>query len=858
MIPLLERAEAVEVVNLSERFTEFFRSFKDEKGEYKYRQRIARMALEGSVSLVVDFDDILLFDTILAEKIIEEPNLVIKVASDALKDVMKIENAEYASRFTEFFVRIRKLPDSLKVPVRRIRATHLGKLIAIEGIVTKISPVKQLLKEAVFKCKECGEEIAVPQKGEGLEKPSYCPGCGGEGDKRRRGDFELLLEKSKFVDWQKFVLQERPEELPSGQLPRSIEVVATYDLVDVVRPGDRAIVTGVLTVAPERSVKGQPPIFQMFLEANNIEVASKESLDVEITPEDEKKILELSRRPDARELLISSIAPSIYGYKEIKKAIALLLFGGVPKLHPDGVRVRGDIHILLIGDPGTAKSQMLRYVASIAPRGVYTSGKGSTAAGLTAAVIREKSSGDFFLEAGALVLADGGIACLHPASLVSVREGEVEIEKLFNRGTAFEAVSKGDLVEISLLDEVEVASFSGGRIGLAKAAVARRKWWEGKLLEMRLENGRSLLVTPDHLILDAESWKWVEAETLSTGRSVVAVGENGAVRAMITSVREEEYEGYVYDLYVPGAHNFIAEGIVVHNCIDEFDKMDPKDRVSIHEAMEQQTVSIAKAGIVATLNARASVLAAANPAFGRYLHGRPVTENIDLPPTILSRFDLIFVITDVPNVERDRALAEYVVDFHRQYYPESLEHVIPRELLKKYIAYARKYVKPKLTDEAKNKLVNFYVEMRSRSQGADSPIAITPRQLEALIRLAEAHAKMTLSDIVTAEDAEAAIELMMHFLKSVGYDVETKSIDIDIVMTGQPKSQRDKILIVVDLLRKMIEESGGEAIKRDEFIGKAVEKGLDEQFVRKVLERLYDSGEIIEPKPGYILLLRTR
>lgn len=703
MILLLEQAETIEVVNLSEKFAEFFRSFKDEKGEYKYRQRIARMALEGSVSLVVDFDDLLLFDAALAEKVVEEPNQVLKNASEALKNVMKIENAEYASRISDFFVRIRKLPESLKVPVRKIRAVHLGKLIAVEGIVTKISPVKQLLKEAVFKCKECGEKIAVPQGGESIEKPSYCPGCGGEGEKRKKGDFELLLEKSKFVDWQKFVLQERPEELPSGQLPRSIEVVATHDLVDVVRPGDRAVVTGVLTVAPERTVKGQPPIFQLFLEANNIEVASKESLDVEITPEDEKKILELSRRPDIRELIINSIAPSIYGYKEVKKAIALLLFGGVPKLHPDGVRVRGDIHILLIGDPGTAKSQMLRYVASIAPRGVYTSGKGSTAAGLTAAVIREKSSGDFFLEAGALVLADGGIAC-----------------------------------------------------------------------------------------------------------------------------------------------------------IDEFDKMDPKDRVSIHEAMEQQTVSIAKAGIVATLNARASVLAAANPAFGRYLHGRPVTENIDLPPTILSRFDLIFVITDIPNVERDRALAEYVMDFHRQHYPESLEHVIPRELLKKYIAYARKYVKPRLTEEAKNKLVNFYVEMRTRSQSADSPIAITPRQLEALVRLAEAHAKMAHSDIVTAEDAEAAIELMMHFLKSVGYDIETKSIDIDIVMTGQPKSQRDKILIVVDLLRKMIEENGGEAIKRDEFIGKAVEKGLDEQFVRKVLDRLYDSGEIIEPKPGYILLLRTR
>lgn len=694
--------QLLEGVNISERFVEFFKSFKDENGDYKYRKLIARLVLESSISLLLDFDDLLSFDATLAERLLDEPKSVLEAASSALKDVVKVENADYASRVDEFFVRVSGLPDSLRVPVRRIRATHLSKLIAVEGIVTKISPVKQLLVEAVFRCKSCGTELRVIQKESGLEKPEQCPHCLAEGEHRRKG-FDLVLEKSKFVDWQRFVLQERPEELPAGQLPRSIEVVATHDLVDVVRPGDRAVVTGILTVSVEKGIKNQQPIYQMYLVANNVEVASKEALDVEITPEDEKKIRELASRSDIRDLIVNSIAPSIYGYREIKKAIALLLFGGVPKLHPDGVRVRGDIHVLLIGDPGTAKSQLLRYSAAISPRGVYTSGKGSTAAGLTAAVVREKNTGDFFLEAGALVLADGGIAC-----------------------------------------------------------------------------------------------------------------------------------------------------------IDEFDKMDPKDRVSIHEAMEQQTVSIAKAGIVATLNARASILAAANPAFGRYLHGRPVTENIDLPPTILSRFDLIFVVTDLPNAERDRALAEYVVDFHRQVYPESLDHVISHELLKKYIAYARKYIKPKLSDSAKKKLIDFYVEMRARSQGADSPIAITPRQLEALIRLAEAHAKISLSEVVSESDADAAIELMLAFLRSVGYDIETRQFDIDIVMTGQPKSQRDRIVVVLNLLEKMVEEAGGEAVKKDDFIRSAVEKGVEEQFVRKVLDKLYDSGEIIEPRPGYIMLLRNK
>ena len=688
----------VEELNLEEKFVEFYKAFKDAKGEYKYRKRISRMALEGSISLVIDFEDLLQFDEELASRLLDSPRETLDAASKAIKAVMKVENPDYAAMVEEFKARVRGLPDNYQVSIRNLRSRHIGKLIAVEGIVTKISPVKQLLIEAVFRCEECGGEIRVPQRERTLEKPQFCPHCDPEG-KKKKTKFELIVEKSKFIDWQKFVLQEKPEELPPGQLPRSLEVIVTEDLVDVVRPGDRAVVTGFLLAAKDRFQRREgPPLFQVYMEANYVDVATRESLDVEITPDDERRILELAKRPDIRELIINSIAPSIYGYREIKTAIALLLFGGVPKVYPDGVRVRGDIHVLLIGDPGTAKSQLLRYVASIAPRGIYTTGKGATAAGLTAAVVREKSTGDFYLEAGALVLADGGVAC-----------------------------------------------------------------------------------------------------------------------------------------------------------IDEFDKMDPRDRVSIHEAMEQQTVSIAKAGIVATLNARASVLAAANPAFGRYIPGRSITENIDLPPTILSRFDLIFVITDRPNRERDRQLAEYVLDFHRQRYPETLEAIIPRELLKKYIAYARKYIKPRLSEEAKAKLVNFYVEMRARSEEPDSPITITPRQLEALVRLAEAHAKMALSEVVTEKDAEAAIDLMTYFLKSVGIDVETRKIDIDVVMTGQSRSQREKILILMDLIKEMIEENNGEPVKREDVIQRAVERGFDEAFVRKIIEKLHESGELIEPRPGYIL-----
>jgi len=693
---MVESTITIEKFDPRERFIEFLKTFEDASG-LKYRKLISQMVLEKSISLEIDFEDLLSFDEELANFLLEHPAETLEEAGKAVKEVMKIENANYAKLVDRFFARIKNLPENFHVPLRKLRAIHINKFISVEGIVTRMTPVKQQLTVALFKCRECGEEIEVEQVGRGLSAPSSCPVCQAEG--RKRSSFDLILERSKFIDWQKFILQEKPEELPPGQLPRSLEVILKDDLVDAVRPGDRVTVTGILAVVEDKAVrKDQPPIFYTYMNANHVEVSTKENIDIEITPEDEVKILELAKRPDIRDLIINSLAPSIYGYREIKKAIALLLFGGVPKVYPDGVRVRGDIHVLLVGDPGTAKSQLLRYVSTIAPRGIYTTGKGSTAAGLTAAVIREKRTGDFYLEAGALVLADGGIAC-----------------------------------------------------------------------------------------------------------------------------------------------------------IDEFDKMDPRDRVSIHEAMEQQTISIAKAGIVATLNARASILAAANPAFGRYIPERSVVENIDLPVTILSRFDLIFVITDRPNKDEDRHLAEYVLDFHRFKYMDVFENTIHPDLLKKYIAYARQHIRPRLSEEAKKKLVDFYIDMRARSEDPTSPIAITPRQLEALVRLAEAHAKMALSSVVTEKDAEAAIELMLFMLRKVGMDVKTQAFDIDIIMTGQPKSKRDRILKIIDLITEMIKENNNEPIRKEDVIQRATTLGFERSFVEKVIERLQDSGELIEPKPGYIL-----
>jgi replicative DNA helicase Mcm len=389
-----------------------------------------------------------------------------------------------------------------------------------------------------------------------------------------------------------------------------------------------------------------------------------------------------------------SLAPSIYGYADIKEALLYLLFAGTRKYLPDGVTIRGDVNVLLVGDPGTAKSVLLQYVSRTAPRGLYTSGRGSTAAGLTAAVLRDKTGG-MVLEAGALVLADKGVAA-----------------------------------------------------------------------------------------------------------------------------------------------------------IDEIDKMRPDDRVAIHEAMEQQTVSVAKGGIVATLNARASVLAAANPALGRYDPYKLIAENINLPVTILSRFDLIFVVRDVPDIDLDAKMSEHIMTLHRK--GANLEEVpIAQDILRKYISYSKR-ISPVLSEESEIELREFYLKMRSVSGVAsDSPIAITPRQLEALVRLSEARARAFLRDKVTIEDARAVIRLMNASLQDVGIDTTTGKTDIDIIMTGKSKSLRDAMTLVRSAISELEKETG--TVEEAKLYSTLSEKsGIEDDVAKKVVSQLLKEGLIYSPKPGHL------
>ncbi len=1892
-------SEPISISDLRERFKDFLVNYRDRKTDkYKYRERISTLALMNQRSLVIDFNDLLIHDMELARIVEYHPDIAIEACSQAIKELVYKENPEYAEVVERFYPRFRGLPRLVRI--RELGSEYIGRLIAIEGILTRLTRVEAKMVKAYYIHVDSEDRHGfywpeIGELGERLEKPPACPICG------KSGKLQVDMSRSKFIDWQKIVVQERPEEIPPGQMPRSIEVILTSDLVDIARPGDRVTITGILRVMPTSGVvRGSgKAVFSLYIDANYVDVQQKVLEEIEITREDEEKIRELARDPWIREKIVMSIAPSIYGHWDVKEAIALALFGGVPKILEDGTRLRGDIHVLMVGDPGIGKSMLLQYASRLAPRGIYTSGKGSTAAGLcvlpdtyitlengvittigelldkeiqelnkhvdyrtkilalnidnlkldyldtvkawklktnsivkietasgveigltpenpvltirdgeitwvkaselkvgdyiariknipkhakeieldtldlielpdgvkiklkedvekhildelrrrygslgeaakklgiseallygfrkhahfyrilkkilkaigfklksihiqyveqrngykyripslnpelgyllgyllgdgtayihrdgkrgyiritsrdgeqvkyiadliyrlfgrkpniridprtkcydvilhsivlvkllynigyrkpkkdivlnplitalddkfiasfiaglmdsdgsyvirvdrrtktyrthiefittsrdlvyklhylllrfgifsrirrkkpskttlhgrevrgkyvkyvlqitdrdslvrystiisspvkknreyinktaslsrdrlkdnipsslvnnilskyyryreirnvlknrtvsrewlkkhidrisepseksfvemlvdspvywdrvksiaiehgdyvvydltvpqyhnfiantlvvhnTAAVLRDKQTGEYYLEAGALVIADGGIACLHPDTRVLFNNVYTRISDLFSEKACVKAYSRGEEIELSPI-EGYVVSIDTERLvsRYSRAVIVRRKYWRGKLVRIVFESGFELLVTPDHLLLDGDSLEWRQACTFRVGDKVLSIQkipghnnnvcildivpsdwiavlegrdrdefleiigevygcvkkfierisehsilymdndrvyiETGLLRSIlrkcnryhvwrnrcidflfrnkivslqhnrvspeigyvigfilgsrhsivdeangfisivysgsdrrivdhmvdtlysitgsiprvyrrdynggregfvivvnsiplayivnyflydslrniqllpdsvleafiaglvdstridysvdhidihlrgleearavalvlrrfdiysrvkcsrgdcivrilgdynvsrfieiarlycvktieyrvprgqysiiedsvpeklcreiieyiglrtgscivckdelrrvlescctgkhilalrdrieallsrdyyldrIASIEYIDYEGPVYDLYIPRQHNFLANGVIVHNCIDEIDKMRKEDRVAIHEAMEQQsyhkdfkllladgrvvrigelvdrlmeeysdrivygkdteilfvkglrlygynpiaktievveadrvsrhrapeyfvrirysngveitvtpehpvvvysdlvsksittvpaenvepglkapcieslvvgrvepcvveitgvekipnrdskwvydvtvephhlfishnlilhnTISIAKAGIVARLNARAAIIAAGNPKYGRYYPDRGIADNIDLPPTILSRFDLIFIMKDIPDERLDRAMARHILRVHKE--SDRVRPAIPPDMLRKYISYARRYVFPRISEQALRLLEEFYVQLR-RSSGPQAPIPITARQLEALVRLAEAHARMALKPVVTEEDAEEAIRLMSVMLKTVGMDVETGRIDIDTLMVGRPRSQQEKLRILMEIIDELLEasEEGKVAIK--DIIKAGKEKGLTKQFILDTIRKLKRSGELYEPEYGYI------
>ena len=666
-------------------FAHFLEDFEDDDGRLKYDEALGEMISQGDKSLVVNFTDLYVFDTELAQSVLEDPLNISPLFSNVVRAKIRTRDPLYAESLKRVNVRFRNLPYTIQL--RRIGSDHVGRLIMVNGIIVRASNKLPLVTRATFRCPTCGELNHLEQSGETLVKPQKCMAC----DNRK--NFELVPRESVFVDSQKVTIQERPEDLPAGQLPRSMNVELIDDIVDLGRPGDRITLTGSISLLRRYGRGGDLRTFDLLVEASFVEVSGREMELLELTPEDEEELKALADDPFLFDKLLSSIAPSIHGYEYIKESVLYLLLGGVSKDLPD-VRIRGDINVLLVGDPGTGKSQVLGFAAKAAPRGIMTTGRGSSAAGLTAAVVKEGGTGNFMLEAGALVLADKGVCC-----------------------------------------------------------------------------------------------------------------------------------------------------------IDEIDKMRDEDRGAIHPAMEQQIVPIAKGGIVATLNARASILAAANPALGRYNRFQTIADNITLPVTILSRFDLIFILKDLPNPEKDRVLAEHILGLHKNIRVET--PFLNVQMLRKYISYS-KQIKPRITDDVINRFADFYVKMRTASQegGEASAVAITARQLESLVRLAEARARAHLRDAVTVEDAEAVINLMQKSLEQVGIDVTTGQIDIDILYTGKARSLQNQLQKVLHVITEIERISGN---VKDTELHKSLEEdhSISRSEAARLIKVLMRDGTIYSPRPGY-------
>ncbi|KAI9754603.1 MAG: MCM DNA helicase complex subunit [Chaenotheca gracillima] len=583
--------------SIAREFKSFLTEYTDVHGTSVYGTRIRTLGEVNAESLEVSYDHLSSSKAILAYFLANAPGEVLKIFDQVAMDVTLLHYPDYERIHSEIHVRISDLP--VHYTLRQLRQTHLNCLVRVSGVVTRRTGVFPQLKYVKFDCSKCHMTLGPFQQESNVEvRCSYCQNC------QSRGPFTLNSEKTVYRNYQKLTLQESPGTVPPGRLPRHREVILLWDLIDSAKPGEEVEITGVYRNNYDAQLNNRNgfPVFATILEANYVVKSHDQLAGFRLTEEDERQIRALSRDPRIVDKIVNSIAPSIYGHKDIKTAVALSLFGGVSKEAQGKHSIRGDINILLLGDPGTAKSQILKYIEKTAHRAVFATGQGASAVGLTASVRKDPITSEWTLEGGALVLADKG-TCL----------------------------------------------------------------------------------------------------------------------------------------------------------IDEFDKMNDQDRTSIHEAMEQQTISISKAGIVTTLQARCAIVAAANPTGGRYNSTIPFAQNVELTEPILSRFDILCVVRDTVDPAEDERLAKFVVNSHGRAHPassapptsttartpdtsameierndqdesEKQEGEIPQELLRKYILYARERCRPKLYQIDQDKVARLFADMRRESMATGAyPITVRNR-----------------------------------------------------------------------------------------------------------------------------------
>ncbi|CAJ37360.1 ATPase AAA [Methanocella arvoryzae] len=842
-----------------------------------YKNQIQQLAVSDvkNKALAIEFPNITKFDVRLAEELLNNPDLVLSHAEDALTLVDLPVKTQVSAK-----IRVIKVPR--KTQVRELRSSDVNKLVSLEGTVRKITDVRPRILEAAFECARCKNIIYIPQEGSGkFIEPSYCQ-CNEE----KKGIFRLMYKESRFEDYQRIKIQESPENLKGGEQPQTLDINVSDDLAGIVTPGEFITVTGILRSAQRVNKDGKTAYFDIYLDGVAVELEEQEFDEVEISLEDEEEILRMSRDPEIYQKVIGSIAPSIYGYDEVKEAVAHQLFSGVVKELPDGSRIRGDIHVLLVGDPGIAKSQILRYVVKLAPRGVYASGKSASSAGLTAAAVKDEFDGQWTLEAGALVLADKGIAAIdemdkmknedrsslhegmeqqsyHPLTEILLADGrKIRIGDLFDQTYAkADEIIEGIDCEIVPCEGVSVLSTDMNHITEQRVDRVSRHKAPDHFIKIRYSNDREIIVTPEHpVFIVKDGISCIPASAVTIGDPVPAPVEEQTGSKIcslyVTAVEVIPNEGqyrtdYVYDVTVEPYHCFVSQGVILHN-----------------------SISIAKAGILATLKCRCAILGAANPKLGRFDPYESIPDQINMPPSLMSRFDLIFILQDKPEEKRDTNIAGHILKSHfagelhehRKNNPAShvtddmvrtamstIKPQIDPKLFRKYVAYAKRKVFPIMTEDAKAQIINFYLGLRKQGEGDNAPIPVTARQLEGLVRLAEASARMRLSDKVTADDVARTIRITMTSLKQVGMDTETGRLDIDVLQVGVAKSQRDRIKNLKHLIEDLSREYEG-SVPVDVLIDRAVESGMPKDKVEKELKKLREIGEIFEPKSGHLSL----
>ncbi|HUW44794.1 MAG TPA: minichromosome maintenance protein MCM [Dehalococcoidia bacterium] len=650
----------------------------------------ATMRLDGS--LVINLTDLYQYSTELVERLVSDTDKTLLDVSYHVKELLTMRVPELI-RDHPVEVHLVGHPDQ-ETPLRSLRSHMIGSLASTSGIVVKITQTEPKIREAYYICQKCGQGIRVPQKMQYRSEPlDRCDNCKGK-------NWVLDPSHSVFEDIQLLKLQEAPESLPSGQMPRTFTYELRGLLCGRVNAGDRIRITAVIDAAmagkssPERRL-------EMYGRCFGFGYLAEDAEDLECSTEDAQSFSDMAKRQDMFAAVTDSVAPSIYGLREEKQCVAAYLMGGEAKEMED-VRIRGDISVLLIGDPGLAKSQLLKFASKASPRGLYTTGRGSSAAGLTAAVVKDKDIG-YSLEAGALVLADRG-----------------------------------------------------------------------------------------------------------------------------------------------------------HVSIDEIEKMEENDRRAIHPAMEQQIVPINKGGINTTLNARCGILGAGNPKDGRYNPYLTVVQNINLEETILNRFDLIRVMKDQPNEERDAALADHLLRVHRG---EQVQSPLTLRELRKYVAYCRKHIHPEVPPTVGQQLKEYYLGLRRTKEGdigdpKQPTIMITPRQFESCIRVTEAVARSRLHEVATEDDALTALGIIEASMEQVGVDPTTGERNIDSWMTGKPKGLHQKLELLRNIIYEMQCEATDGHCDYQTMLQRVTEKGLFKvSELRKFVEQLL-LEDASEPVTGKLRILK--